>query len=110
MGHFVQRVEELDISVTTAGTPQRLSATSLNANSILIMAKDTNTGNVYIGHSQATAASGKGAVLEIGDSYVVRGSYDRNMLESFDLKEIWVDADISGDGVVVQYVRANING
>lgn len=88
-----------DKAVTTAGTAERLSATSIAATSIIIRALDDNTGTVFIGDSDV--GSGRGDRLTAGQPL----SFEAADGGFFDLREIWVDVAVDGEGVSILYAE-----
>jgi hypothetical protein len=84
-------------NVTTSGTQVRLVTTSTPATDVLIRAKYTNTGKVYLGDSTTNKTTH--SPIEAG--YCIGLTWTANM--PIDLAEIWVDADVSSEGVEVWY-------
>ena len=90
--------------VAAAGTEEALVAGSRSAwrcIAIRIRAYTTNTGNIYVG-SQAGLISSTdySDILEPGEVWEARvGDYDRKMGAFLNMTEIWLDADVNGDGV-----------
>ena len=86
-----------DKDVTTAGTAERLVTESTVVHWIRITAKSANTENVGVGGStvNATAATEVGTILD-ALQYVE--------FENVDLYEIYVDADVNGEGVTFTYL------
>jgi|CXWL01.1.fsa_nt_gi hypothetical protein len=82
--------------VATAGTAERLVAVNTPCGKVTIIAETNNTGKVAIGDSTviATVLTRKGMPLSPG------ASID---LEIEDLYQIWIDAEVSGDGVTFIY-------
>lgn len=91
------------VTVTTAGTEVPLTAdTTLVAYKVLIKAKATNAGLVYIGDSTVTATNG--FPLAATDSLIIDTvDYPKGM-ESVMLSDIYVDSANNGDSVQVMYV------
>ena len=85
-------------TVATAGTAVALSATSLRVKSITIVAKDTNTGRVYVGGSDVTSTVNRG--LQAGDA--LHHTSDG----WFDLKDLFVNASVNSEGVDFYAVKA----
>lgn len=85
-------------TVTTAGTAESLLASSPTGGSFwpcfTIVAKSTNTGQVYIGGSDVDNATNDG--LDAGQSIEFSCTQGKN---SYDLSKIYIDVDTSGDGV-----------
>ena len=76
-------------TVTTAGTPVQLSATTLKVTSVLIIPKKTNTGATYAGTN--SGAGTQHAITPL--------SWRAKDTECLDLSQIWIDAAVSGEGV-----------
>lgn len=88
--------------VTTAGTRERLTASSTPAISVLMTAKATNTGTIVVGGSTVVAASGagrRGTPLNAGDSMKMTRLEDGLK----DLTDIYLDATVNGEGVTYTY-------
>lgn len=81
--------------VAAAGTDEALAA-SKNAKWVVIQAQTDNTGVIAVGASgvDATVATGTGVALAAGESL---------SLPANDLKNIFIDATVSGDGVRYTY-------
>jgi hypothetical protein len=81
-------------TVTTAGTPERLSATHVYVKSVLIYGLNTNTDVAFADLADAAPANGvNNAPVEIKPP-------SADML--VDLYDIWVDVVVSGEGVRYQ--------
>lgn len=80
-------------AVTTAGAAERLTPTSFRVlGSVMVKAKLANTQNVFIGNDGAGDVSATtGIELDAGD-YVIFEHIG-------DLTDIWVDAQVNGEGV-----------
>ena len=74
-------------NVTTAGTRVPLGTTQ-KYKEINIIAKDTNTGYIYVGNS--TVDSTNGAILPKG-GYVT--------LQFIDIADVYIDSSVNGEGV-----------
>jgi hypothetical protein len=85
-------------TVTAAGTAEALSASSQRVRSFAVVAKTANTGQVYVGGSDV--ASGTNDGLAPGDSLSIPS-------ESWlDLTAVYIDVDVSGEGVDFYAVKA----
>lgn len=94
------------VSVTTAGTPVRLSQESLLVSSLEVFAKDTNSGDVYIGDEDVDSATGRPIVA--GASFAFAGDELRGNAQEVDLYHVWVDAENNGSQIIITYpVRIN---
>ncbi len=85
-------------TVTTAGTPEALSATSVKCNWILMQPLAANTGATYVGASTVTAT--RGVRMLVGDSDVV---WPMSSFACYDLNSIYIDGATSGNGVQFIY-------
>lgn len=75
------------VTVTTAGTAVQLDTTSQEVSVCSVKAFTTNTGDMYVGDSRV---SNQWYFLDAGEGLD---------LDIHDPSEIWIDADISGEGV-----------
>jgi hypothetical protein len=101
-------------TVTVAGTKVPLSATHVAASWLTIVGDVSNTGTVYVGDATVKNASG-GAKTYVGHPIVKPTNATTqpgfiNIREmggptAYDLKDIYVDADTSGDSVTFNYGR-----
>lgn len=104
-------------AVTTAGTAVPLAATSTPCAFLSVFYRTGNTGaevrvggGIGIGHFPSATItypptsipSGTGAPLIAGSAAVI---FPGNAIQQYDLSEIWIDADTSGDGVQFIYGR-----
>jgi hypothetical protein len=88
------------VNVAAAGTAQPLSATSIPASRVLVTAKSSNTGSVYLGAENVNSTS-YGVILAAGDAQPLDAVSELNV---YDLSKIFIDADNNGEGVWVLYV------
>jgi hypothetical protein len=84
-------------TVASAGTAEALSSTPVAALAVQVQALSGNTGAVYVGDSDV-ASSRPGVSLSAGQVWSYSG--EGNL---FDLSEIYVDVETSGEGVSVIY-------
>jgi hypothetical protein len=85
-------------TVTAAGTAEALSASSQRVRSLSVIAKTGNTGQVYVGGSDVASSTNDG--LAPGDTLMVPS------LNWLDLSAMYVDVDVSGEGVDFYAVKA----
>jgi hypothetical protein len=78
-------------TVTAAGTAEALASAAL-FRSLLVIAKDNNTGRVYLGGSTVASTTNRG--LAPGDS-VELGTKGHEI----DLAQVFIDVDTSAEGV-----------
>lgn len=79
-------------NVTTAGTRVTLASTTA-CKSVVVMAKLTNTGKIYVGG--ATVSSTSGIELAAGETI---------SLDVSDLASVQIDSSVNGEGVKFTYV------
>jgi hypothetical protein len=113
------------VTVASAGTPERatknVGQTGSNlgpvgspgnrfpCHSFLVEALPTNTGKVYVGKRSAmnkTTGAGLLAILPIPTTNLLP-SFSSTMSKSFnafDLSTIWIDVEVSGDGVLISAI------
>jgi hypothetical protein len=101
-------IKTLKKTVTTAGTAEPLSATTLWARLVEIKGLIANTNNAYIGDSAVDSTTGfeldAAEVLNLAEKVSVSGEGDLvSKLPVFDLSQIYVDVDTDGEGVSVVY-------
>jgi hypothetical protein len=97
------KVSTFSKNVGTAGTRVQLSTTNLYASSLIIRAKSANTGVIYVGDS--TVASSNGMFLAAGESNELSGPPTKHGIPlNFNLKNIYIDSSVNGEGVIVEYV------
>jgi hypothetical protein len=89
-------------AVAAAGTPEQLTATRTQCQSLVIQARKNtttaNAGNVYIGFT--SAASSQKLVLQPGESVSITAGTGK----AIDLSGIYIDAATNADAVCVTYV------
>lgn len=78
-------------TVTSAGTAVALVAATRHARSVVIVAKDGNTGQVYVGGSDVASTTNDG--LAPGDALTISPA------TALDLADLYIDSDIAGEGV-----------
>lgn len=90
----------VEVTVAAAGTAEPLAATPTERTSVVIQARQSNVGDVYIGDSTVDATNGvvlnssnPTMTISVDDTFA---DEDRAVL---DLADIYVNADNNGDGV-----------
>ena len=86
-------------TVTTAGTAEALSSTTMIVSLVDIVAKKAtgdNTGSVYIGDSTVDKDSNQTIELVPGGTFDTRSMAGGHQI---DLSKLYIDADNNGDGV-----------
>lgn len=97
------------IAVSSAGTPQAVSASQLLCQSISFQALSSNTGKIYIGTQGMSKSTLVGvlAVLAVPTANLLPGySVSSIPIGSVNAAEIYLDADTSTEGVIVGYYAA----
>lgn len=84
-------------TVTTSGTAVALGTTQ-RVKSVTIIAKTSNTGQIYVGGSDIATTTNDG--LDAGDSLTV------DAVGWMDLSDIYLDADNDGEGADFYAVKA----
>ena len=85
-------------TVAAAGTAEALSSSSQRVKSLAVVAKTGNTGQVYVGGSDVASSTNDG--LAAGDTLTLPS------VNWLDLNAIYVDVDVSGEGVDFYGVKA----
>ena len=88
---------------TTPGTPVKLVANSTLVKSFTVQARKSNTGTVYFGFSSSTAFF-ELAAQDTGTYESI--TYDNGVETKIDLANVYLDVDVSGEGVNVNYELA----
>ena len=97
----------------TSGTPVPLSATSILCNALYFQALSNNTTYAYVGTKSMVRATLVGVFRQIPAPTVATGATvalpDWALVSSvftgpFDLSQIFVDVDTTGQGLLVSYV------
>lgn len=89
--------------VAIAGTPEKLAAASTPCLGVALSARNSNTGNIAYGFSNAVRATDNaeiGAQLQPGASVFIPIN---------NLSLVWLDAEIGTDGVSYSAVRSVIS-
>ena len=97
VGHNVTSIGDGHKAVTTAGTAERLVASSTPCKYAVITALYTNTGRIMVGGSTVVAAVGatsRGTPLD---------AYEKFGFPCDDLYDIYIDATVNGEGVMYTY-------
>ena len=85
-------------TVATAGQAEALSSTAQHIRSLTIVAKTSNTGQVYVGGADVASSTNDG--LAPGDALEIPCE---NWL---DLADLYIDVDTNGEGVDFYAVKA----
>lgn len=90
-------------AVTTAGTRVQLSTTSMTVRGFAVIAQAGNTGLIYVGGADVDSAKGNRLASGQSESWIAIASSRQE--DMYDLSRVWIDSSVSGEGVVVRYVR-----
>lgn len=91
-------------TVTTAGVAVPLSSANIFTESFVIRALSANTGVIYVGDS-SSANSTSGMFLAAGDANSKDAKpVTRGALQKFNLKLVYINSSVNGEGVIVEYV------
>jgi len=94
----------LNKTVTTAGTRVQVSATDLMVKKIIVAGHAANTGHIYLGDSNVSSTVG--LQLKVGAPPLVIGDLEiAGRDDYFNLKNMWVDASVSGEKVSILYFQ-----
>lgn len=88
-------------TVTTAGTRVQLSATSVAVESVTIQPKAANTGTIYVGGPSVSSSNGTRLPSPATSNSSITFTRDEDGID--ELSDIWLDASVSGEGVVFTY-------
>ena len=105
------------VTVVSAGTPERATKNLVDpsarylTHSVLIQVLPTNTGNIYVGlfgEMNKAAYTELLAILPVPTANSIQSySATLNLVnDTIDVSEIGIDADFSGEGVIVSVLRA----
>jgi len=94
------------VTVTTAGTAVRMSATDLFVKKLIVRPAAANTGNIYIGNNGAgTVGISTGMHLEPADGPSVVGDVEiAGREDSINLKDVWVNSSVNGEQLTYLYL------
>lgn len=94
------------VTVATAGTAVRMSATDLFVKKLIVRSAAANTGNIFIGNDGASdVAITTGLAMEPADPPIVIGDVEiAGREDSINLKDVWVDASTNGDKLTYLYL------
>ena len=88
-----------DKTVTAAGTAEAVVAASRRVRSVTIVAKDDNTGRMYVGGADVSSSVNRGLQADDVLTHTSASGW-------LDLQDLYVDADVSGEGVDYYPVKA----
>lgn len=94
-----------NVVLASAGTAQRIQTEDNLVLSVIIQARDTNTGDIYIGDSNVNASSKIGTKLAAGKTFALNPSSVEGGLEEINLKGIFFDGGTTNDEISVSYME-----
>ncbi len=94
---FEQTLNNGAKNVTTAGTAVQLSTSSLPCEELLIQAKRTNTGRIYVGGLGITNDDTTGVYLLAGQTIPMTPQ---------NLNRVYLNSSVNGEGVTYTYLTA----
>lgn len=97
------RPKVLKKAITTAGTKEQLTTADRPVPAVIIQALTANTGIIYVGDSEVSSTNG--LELSAGDSITLENDDLGSSGSIVSLRDIWLDASISGEGVVAFYLE-----
>ena len=92
-------------SLSTPGTPQRLTTSNIYCTSFLIHPASGNTGLLYVASSESNATTTNRVLVDSSLSVTVDNFADLDGL--INLRDIWFDGENSSDKLVVFYFAPN---
>jgi hypothetical protein len=97
------RLVSISKVISTAGVAERLTATSTLAKWVDIQADFSNTDSVFIGgvHVDGSLTPAVGIEIFAGTTYSLQKLLQKD--GPIDLKDIWLDVSVSGEGIGVNY-------
>lgn len=95
--------------IASGGTPQRLSASSLEVGTVLLEAPTANSGSVFVGSSSAGVLAGDYNELSPGEAMElsVEGDYSDDDIVVLDLTDIWIDGTTSDELKVAYFTQTS---
>lgn len=92
-------------TISSAGTAEQLSTTSVMGRSFFLENPSSQSGSVYVADTQANAQGSLRHAIAPGERMQVVGDAEGsgNVLP-IDLSDLWIDADNTGEGLVVSKI------
>lgn len=97
------------VNLTSAGTAQQISTSTIPAEVVVISAPSANSGSIYIGDSNV-ASNRYLAVLSPGQRMSIEAGNESGGTDMLDLAEIYFDGDTTNDDIQVGYIARVRNG
>jgi hypothetical protein len=95
------------VDVTTAGTPEQISTSSILCVAVVFQALTTNSGNIYIGDANVDNSTDtkRGITLAAGETFVLSNQLLGGTNINFDIADWYVNADNNDDAVGITYLQ-----
>jgi len=100
-------LQQFDVTLTVAGTAQKLSVNIERVISVIIRPRSTNSGTIWVGNSAVTASTETGIEATSSSPYVINPSGAAGELEEISLSAIFFDGTNTSDIIHVQYLVAD---
>ena len=94
-----------NVVLASAGTAQQIQVADNTVISVIIQARPTNTGDIWIGDDGVNASSEIGIRLEAGKTFAINPSSVTGELEQINLAGIWFDGGTTNDEISVTYLE-----
>ena len=94
-----------NVVLAAAGTAQQIQTTNNPVISVIIQARPTNTGDIWIGDLNVDAANEIGVRLEAGKTFALNPSSVTGELEQINLAGIWFDGGTTSDEISVTFLE-----
>lgn len=94
-----------NVVLASAGTAQQIQTADNPVISVIIQARPTNTGDIWVGDANVLASAERGVRLEAGKTFAVNPSSVTGELEQINLAGIWFDGGTSSDEISVTYLE-----
>jgi Ca2+-binding RTX toxin-like protein len=94
-------VSTLIKNVATAGTAEPLAAAATLAKSVVLQARETNTGFIYVGGADVDKDTKNGIRLAANQTFSLGDIESNGGDRTFNIQQLYIDATVNGEGVVV---------
>jgi hypothetical protein len=84
------------VTVVTAGTPVRVSLTSIMVYEVLITSVSTNTGIQAVGDEDVDASTNRGGLIEPNNHLELAPPDSARGYDQIDLKDVYLDSTTNG--------------
>jgi len=101
MATYIPKV--INVTVSSSGTAQQVSSTTLKVSGFAVTADPDNTGRIHVGDVDVTSSGDVGMPLD-ASAHVEYTPPQRDGTEGYvDLSTIYIDAATNGDKAIVIY-------